>query len=262
MELSNAERIGVGRTAEVFAWGEGKVLKLFHPWHPVEWGESEHQLTAAAHQAGLPAPRVYGLERVDGRIGIVLERIEGPSLLRVLAEKPWQLVAVARRLAEVQASIHARRMPALRPLEQHLRWRIDRAGLPERVRGGVDAALARMPAGDAVCHGDLHPDNVVLTRRGLVVIDWPEISSGHPLADVTRTSLLLRFASPPHGRLGWALQAGRRLLHAVYLQRYLKLTGRRPDELAPFLLPIAAARFGYEIEDERRDLLALLERLA
>lgn len=262
MELSSETRIGVGRTAEVFAWGEGKVLKRFHPWHPEPWAEREYQLTSGAYEAGLPAPRVYGLERIDGRIGMVLERIEGPSLLRVLMAKPWKVVGVARQLADVHAAIHARRMPGLVPLEQHLRWSLDRARLPDRLRGAADAALARMPTGEAVCHGDFHPDNVVLTSRGPVVLDWPEISSGHPLADVVRTSLALRISSPAHGRLGWALEAGRRLLHAVYLRQYLKRTGRRAEELAPFLLPVTAARYGYEIEDEETALLALLERLA
>lgn len=262
MELSKAARIGVGRTAEVFAWGEGKVLKLFQPWHPEPWAESESRLTAAAYEAGLPAPRVYGLERVGGRLGVVLERVEGPSLLQLVAARPWRVVAVARRLAEVHAAIHARRVQGLMPLAQHLRWRIDRAALAEPVRSRTLEALARMPPGDAVCHGDLHPDNVVLTPRGPVVIDWPEISTGHPLADVARTSLMLRIASPPHGRLRLALQAGRRVLHAVYLRRYLELTGSRAEELAPFLLPVAGARYAYLIEDERRALLALLERLA
>jgi aminoglycoside phosphotransferase (APT) family kinase protein len=262
MELSSATRIGVGRTAEVYAWGEGRVLKLFHPWHPHEWAENEHRLTAAAFEAGLPAPRVDGLERVDGRLGMVLERIEGPSLLQLVAARPWTILAVARRLAEVHAAIHARRVPGLIPVAQHLRWRLERARLPERLRGAAEAALSRLPPGDAVCHGDLHPDNVVLTRRGPVVIDWPELSAGHPLADLVRTSLLLRFSSPPHGRLRWVLRVGRRALHAVYLRRYLELAGRRADDLAPFLLPVAAARLGSEIEDERSALLAFVERLA
>ena len=123
------------------------------------------------------------------------------------------------------------------------------------------AALAELPSGGAACHGDLHPDNVVLTARGPVVLDWPELSAGHPLADVARTSLMLRIASPADGRLGLALRAGRRLLHAAYLRRYLKLTGRRAEELAPFLLPVAGARYAYLIDDERRALLAILERL-
>lgn len=262
MELTNAARIGVGRTAEVFAWGEGRVLKLFHPSHPEPWGEAEHRLTAAASEAGLPAPRVYGLEHVGGRLGIVLERLEGPSLLQIVAARPWQVVAVARQLAEVHAAIHARRVEGLRPLREHLRWRIDHSELPEQLRTRTEAALARMPPGDAVCHGDLHPDNLVVTRRGPVVIDWSELSAGHPLADVARTSLMLRIASPAHGRIGLALQLGRRLLHAVYLRHYLKLTGRRSGELAPFRLPVAAARYGDEIAEEQRPLLAMLERLA
>jgi aminoglycoside phosphotransferase (APT) family kinase protein len=261
MNLDGAARIGVGRTAEVFAWGEGRVLKLFHPWHPEAWSEGEHRHTAAAAAAGLPAPRVYGLERVDGRVGFVLERLEGPSLLQVLTSRPWRALAVARQLAEVHAAVHARGAPGLLPVRERLRWGIDRADLPAALRARATDALARMPDGDAILHGDFHPDNVILTARGPVVLDWSELSTGHPLADVARTSLLLRVASPATGPLGLALKAGRSLLHAAYLRRYLRVTGRTRAELAPFLLPVTAARVGHRIENEQAGLRALLARL-
>ena len=262
MNLDGAALIGVGRTAEVFAGGEGRALKLFRAWHSETSAEEEHRNAAAAAEAGLPAPRVYGLERVDGRLGLVLERIEGPSLLQLLTARPWRALAVARQLAEVQGSLHARRLPGLRPLRESLRWGIAGAKLPDPLRAQAEAALARMPDGDAVCHGDFHPDNVVLTARGPVVLDWAQLSAGHPLADVVHTSLMLRISSPVTGTLGLAVNAGRRLLHAVYLRRCLELAGSHRADLAPFLLPVAAARAGHWIEDEGPALRAMIERLA
>lgn len=262
MDLANATRIGLGRTAEVYAWGEGKVLKLLHAWAPAAWAEEEHRVTAAVSQAGLPAPRVHGLERVEGRVGIVFERIEGPSLLAEVLRRPWRAGWVGRRLAEVQAALHARRVPGLGPLTDRLRWSIDHAALPGPVRDEALAALARLPAGDAVCHFDVHPDNVLLTPRGPVVIDWAEVSSGHPLADVTRTSLMLEYASPPSGALRPLIERVRGALRRAHLRRYLELTGTRREALAPFLLPVAAARTGQAIEGERPALLELLGRLA
>src|SRR5512142_839615 len=231
MELASAARIGEGRAAEVYAWGEGTVLKLFREDQLEAWVERECALGTAAHRAGLPAPRVFGLERIGGRLGMVMERVDGPSLLQVLGRQPWRTIEVAHRLAEVQARVHAARVPGLPPVQDRLRWWIARAALPEPVRRRAEAAVDRMPASDAVCHGDLHPDNVVLTARGPVVIDWSEASSGPPEADVVRTSLLLRHASPVGGRLGAVVQLARRLLHAAWLRRYRALTALPAEAL-------------------------------
>lgn len=46
---------------------------------------------------------------------------------------------------------------------------------------------------------DFHPDNVLLAARGPVIIDWPDATRGQPLADVARTSLLLRLGGLPPG---------------------------------------------------------------
>lgn len=259
MELRHAPLIGVGRTADVHAWGEGRVLKLFHPWVPEEWVANERRGTAAAHDAGLPAPAVLGVETVEGRRGIVFERIEGPSLLGILRKKPWRAMWAARTLAEVQAAIHAKPvapdgMPTIR---QHVRHGIAGSGLPPELQRRAEALLERLPDGTVLCHYDLHADNVLLTRRGPVVIDWMGAAVGHPLADVARSLLLMRIGGAP----GPAESRLRTFLSGAYLRRYLRLTRASRAALAQWELPIGVARGGERIEVERPALLTWLERL-
>lgn len=250
----------MGRTADIHAWGEGRVLKLYHGWVPEPWVLGERRGTAAAHEAGLPAPAVLGVETVDGRRGIVLERIEGPSLLGILRRKPWRVAWVAHTLAAVQAAIHARRVSVqgMRTIREYLSDGIAGSGLPADLARRAEAALGGLPDGDALCHYDLHPDNVLLTRRGPVVIDWMAAAVGHPLADVARTLLLLRIGGGPRpveSRL-------RAFLSGVYLRRYLRLTQASRAALAGWYLPTAVARASERIDVERPALLAWLERLA
>jgi thiamine kinase-like enzyme len=42
-----------------------------------------------------------------------------------------------------------------------------------------------------MCHGDLHPGNVIMAGDGPVIIDWFDASRGDPVADIARTSLLM-----------------------------------------------------------------------
>lgn len=64
------EVLGRGRTAEVFAWGDNWVLKLFYPGEGVERAAAqEYQNSRWAFQCGLPVPMVEGLVSISGRPG-------------------------------------------------------------------------------------------------------------------------------------------------------------------------------------------------
>ncbi|MFJ5875307.1 MULTISPECIES: phosphotransferase family protein [unclassified Streptomyces] len=51
--------------------------------------------------------------------------------------------------------------------------------------------------GDQVLHLDLHPGNVILTRRGPVAIDWCNAGAGDPAADVAMTMVTVGSADVP-----------------------------------------------------------------
>jgi aminoglycoside phosphotransferase (APT) family kinase protein len=48
----------------------------------------------------------------------------------------------------------------------------------------IEAAAAAPIAGDALVHLDVRSDNVCFSRRGVVVIDWPEAAIANPALDV------------------------------------------------------------------------------
>ncbi len=107
--------IGVGRTAEVYEWEDGWVLKLYREWCPREWARRDAEMGQAAHQAGLPAPAVRELVELDGRVGYVCERASGPSLLDWIKPRPWRAAGAGRTLARLHQRIHSVRGRDLRP---------------------------------------------------------------------------------------------------------------------------------------------------
>jgi aminoglycoside phosphotransferase len=105
--MSDLEQpIAVGRTAEVYPFGNGKVLKLFFPIIPQSWIDKEVDTGRYIQDAQLPVPKVYKRVKLNEREGIVYERVEGPSLLHELASKPWNVVKYARLLAGLHARVH------------------------------------------------------------------------------------------------------------------------------------------------------------
>jgi hypothetical protein len=90
-----------------------------------------------------------------------------------------------------------------------------------------------------------------------------DTSQGYPLADVARTSLLLRLGQLPD-HLSEAerqeITQGRQLLHETYLERYLQLRAVPLEALAQWEIPVAAARLSEGITRENEALLAIVRR--
>jgi hypothetical protein len=71
-----------------------------------------YAVTRAVHAAGVPSPALSDLIEVEGRCAIVLERIDGPSLLEHTQARPWSIFAAVRLLVELHARIHCCPAPA------------------------------------------------------------------------------------------------------------------------------------------------------
>ncbi|MFQ5918937.1 MAG: phosphotransferase family protein [Thermoplasmata archaeon] len=253
-------RVGVGRTAEVLAWEDNRVLKLFYEGFPWQVAEEEARTTERLHELGLPVPRVDGVIEEAARPGIVFERIDGPSMLFRLTRFPWPVTRLARVLADLHGSVHRHRMPELPSLRDALERRIREAPrLSAEEKRATRDALGELPNDSVVCHGDFHPDNVLLSRRGPIVIDWTDVHQGHPSADVAKTVLLLRLGEPPEGTRGrWLIDLLRRRFQRAYLLRYRGTRSVSETALQAWLLPVAAARLADGIPQERKKLVGMV----
>jgi aminoglycoside phosphotransferase (APT) family kinase protein len=253
--------IGRGRAAELFAWGDHQALKLFYAGWPREAAETEAATAKRVYQSGLRVPAVDGTLEVDGRPGIIFERVNGAAMLDSLPTQPWAVIHFARLLAELQAEMHSIRAEGFPSQREYMLNQIQSApALTAQKKRVVLQMLEKLPDGDALCHGDYHPANVLLAKEGPFIIDWPLAARGNPIADVARTSLLLTMGAmqsdTPGRRL---LEIGRSLFHHFYMQRYVQLRGISRQEFAAWRVPIAAARLGEGLEEETEDLLAVID---
>lgn len=258
------ERIGEGREAETLAWGEGRVLRLLRDPAHRERLDRERIALQVAGSAGVPVPAVFGEETIDGRPGLIMERIDGPDLMTVLGRRPWLVARVARMLGETHAVMHGATVAeGLPTVHAKLRELITESDLvPERFRCPALARLDTLPAGNSLCHWDFQPANVIASDAGPVVIDWTFAARGDPAADIARTRLILRVGEPS-SEGSFAIKRldglGRRLLSSIYLRAYRK---KRPVDLARVELwepLVALARLTAGVPAERSRLVELIE---
>ena len=137
-----------GRASEILDLGDGRVLRRFKGvGSPVR--EAEVMKHARVH--GFPVPEVLEV-REDA---LVLELVEGLTMLGDLRRRLWRMGRHARTLAELHARLHEI------PFE-----------------------------GARLLHLDFHPDNVLLPPHGPVIVDWTNARAGEPSLDVALTWII------------------------------------------------------------------------
>src|SRR5258708_18731917 len=152
-----------GNVAEVHAWRDGQVLKLYKPapWAKrAAFREAANQ--AAAEAMGLPVPAMHGVIAQGERWGIIFDRVEGSSFAqRMLADAalvPGHLEA----LIDLQLRLQRSAAPFFTGLKQRLASHIRLASQPgSDHKHALLAGLQAMPDGDRLCHFDFHPMNVL-----------------------------------------------------------------------------------------------------
>jgi aminoglycoside phosphotransferase (APT) family kinase protein len=254
-----------GREAEVFLQPDGSVLKLMR--RP-EWNhlvEREATALRAVRGHGVGAPEVLGTAMVDGRAGLVMERLPGTDLFGILSRNPLLIFRVANVMGAVHARMHDVEAPTSLPdLHDDLRRRIDRAAdLPAHLARIALAQLDGLPRGDRLCHGDFHPGNILGPWNQPAIIDWGNATRGNPVADVARTDLLQWLGEPPPGTslfIRTVAPVGGRLMSRLYRGQYRRHRPVDPDSLRRWEIVWAAARVAEQIEAEYRALLSFLER--
>lgn len=257
--------IGKGRTAEIYAWGEDQALKLYHQGISLPGVELEATAGRLIFEAGLPSPKVEGTVEVEGQPGIIFERVSGPTMLALFSRQPWLIFRSARQFAELQAAVHSHESGELPDQREKIKRRFER--IPQfsaETRQKLLALLDSLPGGTTICHGDFHPDNILISPRGPVVIDWMDATRGNRLYDAARTSYLLsRAALPPGTGLARRLLINlfRKTFHFLYLRRYRQLKPFSNQEFARWGIIVAAARLTEGIAEEEAQLLAIVNQI-
>jgi tRNA A-37 threonylcarbamoyl transferase component Bud32 len=152
--MVNPTPLAAGRDADVFAVDARRVLRRYR-----NGGDVAAEATVMAYVAGFgfPVPTVYEASGTD----LVMERLDGPTMVRALVAGDLGLTEGAVLLADLHRRLHE---------------------LPPR--------LSADPAA-RVLHLDLHPDNIMLSQRGPVVIDWRNAAEGSPDLDLALSAVIL-----------------------------------------------------------------------
>jgi tRNA A-37 threonylcarbamoyl transferase component Bud32 len=165
--------IATGRACDVLEYGDGAVLRRYRAGEPHDT-EREASVMRTALAGGVPVPQVLEVH-ADA---LVLERVDGPTMLEEIARRPWRFISFGRALGRIHRRV-------------------------------LDSG---------VVHRDFHPLNIILADRGPVVIDWSNAGEGDPRADIAFSQVILATSDADFPRWLESIgRAVRRRFVAAYL---------------------------------------------
>ncbi|WP_245163237.1 aminoglycoside phosphotransferase family protein [Bradyrhizobium vignae] len=199
MQGSLGKKIGEGAFSEAYAWAPGQVVKLFKAGVSHQLGRHEARMIRAVHAAGLPVPAVFGEVILDGRFGIVLQRLDGPTLWQLSRTGAVTFERAGAIVAALAMSVHKTPPPpevlSLREyMEAELRH--DDGKLPKHVATDVLALIERLSSDDRLCHCDLSPGNVIMTAEGPKLVDWTFVMRAPAAVDLGFLHVILSELAP------------------------------------------------------------------
>jgi len=159
-----------GRDADIFEYGPDLVLRRARRGRSMA---GEARTMEYLRSQGFPVPAVEEIS--ENGCDLVMERIEGPTMVEALARAPWSIRRLARTLAELHRRLH------------------DVAPAPF-------LPAAPVGRGERILHLDLHPLNVIIGPWGPVVIDWTNACLGDPDLDVALAWILMAIGEIPGSR--------------------------------------------------------------
>jgi aminoglycoside phosphotransferase (APT) family kinase protein len=207
------------------------------------------------HADGVPL--LAGLDDVRGVLGAPRRLWRMPDVLAsvMAALHTVDPVPIRARLASVDGA--ATTVPEMLDMLRSSSVRIARPDLAQVAQWLIDHPCA--PAPDVVCHGDLHPFNVLSDERGQVtLLDWSAAMLAPRAYDVAFTSFMLADApvEVPRPLRGLVRAAGRRLA-ARFVRRYHDHSGTAGDPAAiEWYRAVVALRALVEVAGWAHDQLA------
>jgi aminoglycoside phosphotransferase (APT) family kinase protein len=216
----------------------------------VEMAAKEQAVQEAMARAGVSTPRIHRTGPAGGPLQAawtLMDVAPGAPLLAdldgvtALGRLPHILARLPRQLADTMASIHRLDPGAVndrvRAAAPSVAFTVDelwphlQAGAAAAARPDLADAIQRLaedqpPQGQSVvCHGDLHPLNLLATDSQITILDWTAAIVAPPAFDVAFTRLLLRhppLVTPP--ALRPVINTGAAALTRRFTRRYQRAT--------------------------------------
>ena len=238
-----AERIILEEKSYKTVYREGNVIiKEFTASHPKSNVFNEAYIHACVEEAGVPVPKLLGVNPVDGGWAIRTEFVAGQTLDELMLENPEKTDEYLEKLVDIQLEVGSYRVAHLRNTRVKMEEAINSlTEIDASTRYELLQRIYGMAQHYKLCHGDLVPSNIVIKEDGTYcILDWAHASAGNAGADAAITYLRFSLDKPD------------------LAEKYLRLFSKKADMAIQYVqtwMPVVAAQQLTKHKEAERELL-------
>ncbi len=249
------EKIGKGRTADVYDHDDNKVLKLFYSTVNDKDIEYEYHITKNISDITNIVPKVFGVINVKNRMGIVYEKINGQMLSEYLSKNFRNARKIVHEFAQTQKSLNNINFENFPNHTCKLEQQIMSSSLLISSEKEIILKYLKIINKNEICHGDYHPENVFVDpNHDFKVIDWANMFVSNKYIDIARTYYLIKSGISLNSKtkLGSLIEwFGRQIIAKFYWEEVKAGKGRK-EYFLPCLFIVIIARYDENIEQEKK----------
>ena len=190
ISLDDWELFGGGATSETYYHknDDNLMLKIFIPSVDPTMAEREFNLTDKVCKLGIKTPKVYEMVDVNGRKGIIFQRIKNKvSCARIMGDHPELIPEVARDYVREVKLLHSTPCDtnAFVSKKETVRTLIHGAKtIDDATKNKLLKFVDSVPDVDTCLHCDLQMGNLIKAGSEFYWIDLGDFSYGHPYFDI------------------------------------------------------------------------------
>jgi tRNA A-37 threonylcarbamoyl transferase component Bud32 len=264
-DLTSLKLIARGGQADIYEFEDNKIIRVPRRPQDYERISYEHAVYSALAGSGIAAPKVYPLVYIDQVPCIIMDRINGTSMMAEIAHRPFSLSGIARELARLHQRIL--NVTASGPVvneKEKARFCIGEShSFAENEKSLLLGLLDALPEGEALCHGDFHPGNLLRSGDRYYTIDWSAASCGDFVSDIAHTYILLKVVPRIPG-ISPAIHFLQTMIGSKIARVYLRtIRELKPFDLSSFsrwIVIKAAERTYYGLPSEQNRLTGFVRK--
>ena len=265
MNLNNLRLLAQGGQAEIYELDKYKVIRVLRSTEDEDNLKSEMAIMKLLKEKGKAVPKVYEYLKIDGRPSLIMERLNGETMLDEMKRKPFELLKQAKKLAKLHIEVtdSAEGLEII-SINDRAAYLIPKAEmLDKELKKFVLEILNQLPRGNDICHGDFHPGNIIIANGQYYVIDWSGVTSGEKLSDIAHTYLLLRNTPKTPGVnifQSFIIGCAGSIISGKYLSSIEKNYPFDWSEFSKWMVVRAAERIYYGMPTEKEALIKFIKK--
>lgn len=193
--IDGCELLAKGTKGTVYILEDDKIIKVFSNKVQLSDIIMERNLSKKAFLLGIPTAITYDIVKVNDSYGVIFEMIDADTLSQTINKQPENYDNLIKRYEEILEKMHSTQsndpaIPSAKKVYINCIEECSKYYNSEELNV-MKTLIDSIPDRNTLVHRDYHPNNLMVTNEGMLIIDLADLSKGHPIFDMMSLGLIV-----------------------------------------------------------------------